>query len=149
MYTRIAALIVLALMLVAGGWKLYIDGVKAGRAQVQQAWDADKLQASEAARAKEQEMQKTVEGIDRELQAQKSRNAALSRAHAVRLREYETALSSASAEDSSPASGTDGPFAQIARECGRALTEVDAHARELAGIATGLQRYAADVCVSK
>lgn len=140
--TAVAA-VLLAVLLAATHWKAYFTGREAGRlAQAAQA-----LKASEAARQREAEMATTVEGLDRELQKQKARNAALSRAHAQRLREYEASLGRA-AEDAAPAGGTAGPFATIAGECGRALVALDEHARGLAATAGALQDYAAGVCVT-
>lgn len=154
MIYRRAAGAVIALVavvaLAAAGWKLYYEGRAAGRAQVQQAWDKAALESSEVARKRERELQTAVEGLDRELQNQKARNAAMSRAHAQRLREFEAALDTNRAPAGpSPASGADGPFAAIAGECARALVALDEHARGLAQTAAGLQSYATSVCVSK
>lgn len=147
--TRLTAWAVALVLMAAAGWKLYVEGRAAGRAQVQQAWDQARLQASEALRQRERQMQTTVEGLDRELQNQKARNAALSRAHAERLREYQHALDAGrTGEGAEPARTVDGPFARIAGECGSALAALDEHARSLAQTAAGLQRYAAEVCVS-
>lgn len=148
--SRFFAALIVALMLAAGGWKLYVQGRTAGRAQVQQQLDQARLQASETARAQEAQWQTQVQGIDRELQAQKARNAALARAHAQRLRDFQSALDRAAAtQDTAAPSGTAGPFATIARECAAALGALDTHAGELAAIASALQSYATGVCVSK
>lgn len=60
MYTRIAALVVAAVMLAALGWKLYVQGRSTGRAEVQQAWDKQRAEqvaqhAKEQAEARERE----------------------------------------------------------------------------------------------
>lgn len=105
--------------------------------------------ASEQARTKEHELQQKVERLDHDLQAEKRRNADLSRAHAVRVREYQAAIDSAAAANPSAPCGASSPFAAIAGECGRALTALDAYARELETTAGALQEYAQRVCVGK
>ena len=144
MYLRLTIALILAAVLAGTHWKAYVEGVAAARTKQQ----AQALKASEAARAREHELATQVEGLDRELQKQKARNAAVARAHAGRLREYQAALDRAVA-DSAAAPGTAGPFAAIAGECGRALVSLDAHARELESTATALQNYAADVCITR
>lgn len=150
MYLRLTLALVVAVVLAATHWKAYV----AGQGSVQAQWDLEKydrmelvVKAERAAREREQALRKTVENQDHELQKQKALNAALSRAHAERLREYEAALSRA-AEDPAPTGGTAGPFARIAGECGAALTALDEHARGLATTARALQDYAAGVCVT-
>ena len=124
-------------------WKAYVAGQGAVRAEL----TTQALKASQRARQREQELRATVENQDHELQKQKARNAALSRAHAERLREYQAALDRA-ATDPAPTGGTSGPFARIASECGSALTALDQHARGLATTARALQDYASSVCVT-
>lgn len=143
-YAYSVAALALLIGLMASHWKAYVMGGNAVRVQQQTL----ALQASEAARAKEQSLTAKVEKLDRELQAQKARNAALSRANADRLREYETALRAAS--ESAPApSGAASPFAAIAGECARYLAALDEHARGLAATAAALQDYAAGLRLSK
>lgn len=139
-YTVLMAL-VLAL-LAASHWKVYHLGRTLRQAEYNQAVAA----ATERYRTREAKLSKRVEELDHALQKQKARNAAADRAHAERLREYQAALDRASQNAAAP-SGADGPFAQIAGECGRALVEVDKYARGLAQTAGALQGYAASVCV--
>lgn len=142
MYLRLTIVLLVAVLLAGTHWKAYRAGQGAVRTELQ----AETLKASEQARAREQALRKDVETLDHELQHQKARNVALSRAHAVRLREYQAALDR-TAPDPSPTGGTAGPFARIASECGRALTALDEHARGLATTARALQDYASGVCL--
>jgi hypothetical protein len=147
MATRIAAALVLLVMLGIAGLKLYHDGYAAGAADVQAHWDRVALEASEAARAREHELNAANEKVRHELEQQKAANAAAARAHAQRLRQYQAALDRAR-QDSDATTGTDGALAAIASECGRALVALDGHARDLAARAGALQDYAAGVCVT-
>ncbi|MFD0669732.1 hypothetical protein ACT80S_18580 [Ramlibacter sp. MAHUQ-53] len=135
----VAALVVLV-ALMASHWKVY----RMGGAAVLAEQAAQALKASEEARKREQTLSAKVEALDRELQKQKARNVALSRALSDRLRDFEAAASRAS-EDSGTASGANGPFASIAGECARYLAAMDEYARSLAATAAGLQRYAAEM----
>lgn len=148
MWTRILIAVAVVALICFVGWLLYDNGKQAGRLEVQTKWDRAALEASEAVRKKEQELSAANQRINHELQQQKARNAALSRAHAQRLREYEDALDRATSTDPTTFTGTDGPFAVIAGECGRALIALDGHARDLATTAAALQQYAAGVCVT-
>lgn len=144
MYLRLT-IALLALVLLAGThWKAYVEGKSTVRAELQ----AQALKASEAARKREQALRNNVGKLDRELQEQKARNAALDRAHAERLREYEDALSRATAAAPAAPSRADGPFARIAGECGAALVALDQHARGLEARVRGLQDYTSKVCVN-
>lgn len=143
MYLRLTIALLAAVLLAGTHWKAYTAGQGAVRSEIQ----AQALKASEEARQREQALRKDVENLDHELQKQKARNAALSRAHAERLREYQAALDRAP-EHSAPAGGTAGPFARIAGECGAALTALDQHARGLATTARALQDYASGVCIT-
>lgn len=143
MYLRLTLALALAVLLAGTHWKAYLAGQGAVRAEL----TAQALKLSELARQREQMLLKTVEIQDRALQEQKARNAAVARAHAERLREYQTALDRASA-DPRPTGGTAGPFARIASECGSALTALDQHARSLATTARALQNYATSMCVT-
>lgn len=143
MYLRVTIALIVAVLLAGTHWKAYL----AGQGAVQAKYQAHALKLSELARKREQLLLTTVENQDRALQEQKARNAAISRAHAERLREYQAALDRA-AEDTRPTSGTAGPFARIASECGSALAALDQHARGLATTARALQNYATDVCVT-
>lgn len=143
MYLRVMIAIVVGVLLAGTHWKAYVSGRDALRAEM----TTQALKASQRARQREQELRATVEDQDRELQKQKARNAAISRAHAERLREYQAALDRATA-DPRPTGGAAGPFARIASECGSALAALDEHDRRLAQTARALQNYAAGVCVT-
>lgn len=143
MYLRLTLALLVAVLLAGTHWKAYVAGQGAVRAEL----TAQALKASEQARQREQDLRATVENQDRELQKQKARSAAVDRAHAERLREYQAALSRA-AENTRPASGAADPFARIAGECGTALTALDQHARSLATTARALQEYATGVCLT-
>ncbi len=143
MYLRLTLAAIVALVLAGTHWKAYVAGQGAVRAEYQ----AKALKAEQGARAREHQLAAQVENIDHELQKQKARTAALTRAHAERLREYQGALERAP-QDPAPASGTAGPFARIAGECGAALVALDQHARGLETTARALQDYATGVCVT-
>ncbi len=140
-YTVAAALVLT--LLTATHWKVYYLGQTLKQAEYNQAVAA----ASERYRAREANLAKRVEELDHALQKQKTRNAAMDRAHAERLREYQASLGRAAQNASAPGAAV-GPFAQIAGECGRALVEMDKYARGLAQTADALQRYTANVCVA-
>lgn len=143
MYARVTAALLILVLILATHWKAYVAGKQSVAAQYQ----AAALAASEAARKREHELTAKVEGLDRDLQKQKARNAALDRAHAERLREYQAALGRAAETPAAPR-GADATFARIAGECGAALAALDQHDRELARIAAGLQRYTTEVCLA-
>lgn len=142
MYLRLTAVILSLVILAATHWKAYHAGQVVGQAE----YNAAVAAATERYRQREQALVKNVETLSHALLTQKTRNAAIDRAHAERLRQYQDALSRAGT-DPRAACGADGPFAPIAGECGAALAAMDAHARELARIAGGLQRYTAEVCL--
>ena len=140
MYLRLSIALAVVLALAGTHWKAYSEGKQAVQREVQ----AQTLKATEEARKREAELRTSVEKLDHELQTEKARSAAASRATAGRLREYQSALRTARA-GASAAGGTDGPFAAIASECPGALAEMDQYARELAFRAVGLQRYVSTV----
>lgn len=153
MYTRAAAILIAIVVLLGLGWKAHVTGIKAGRAEVQQRWDAERTQValaaaaeSEARRAKETELTASLERVRAEYAKQKDRDAAAIRATADRLREFQAAIAARDSQagaSATPATGDNGPFATIAGECGRAIVEVDAYARRMAATARALQEYAA------
>lgn len=143
MYLRLTLAIAAAVLLAGTHWKAY----HAGRTMGQAEYNAAVAAATERYRQREQQLADTVEKLDHDLQKQKARNAALDRAHAERLREYQAALGRA-AESAPAAGGTAGPFASIAGQCARALADLDQYARGLAATAGALQSYAAGVCVT-
>lgn len=144
MHLRLMIAIVISVLMIGTHWKAYLAGQSNVRAEL-----TDKaLKESEAAREREHDLRATVENKDRELQKQKARNAAISRANDDRLREYKTAIDQAN-KDSIASSGVDGPFAKIASECGSAIAELDKHARGMETTARALQEYASGVCVGR
>jgi hypothetical protein len=143
MYLRLIAALLSLVLLAATHWKVYVQGQAAVRAE----YRTKALIAEQNARAREHALAHKVETIDHELQTQKARIAAVNRAHAERLREYQSALDRAH-QDSAPTGGAAGPFARIAGECGQALAALDQHDRELATTARALQSYATNVCMS-
>lgn len=145
MYIRLVLGLLAAVLLVGTHWKVYVLGGVAARAECQ----AKAFKDSEEHRARELALATQVERLDSELQKQKARDAAVARANAKRLLEYEAALKRPTPENPAATRGADGPFAEIAGECGRALVALDAHARQLETVAQGLQGYAKDVCVNR
>lgn len=139
-YAYTIAIALLSVILAGTHWKAYVSGRNAVRAE----YAAAAVKASEEARAKEHALQSSVERLANDLQKQKAANAALSRTHADRLRQYEAAIGDARGDTATP-SGDSGPFAAIAGECGRALIALDEHARGLAATARALQEYAAEM----
>lgn len=109
------------------------------------------LAASESARSKERALNLSVESLRHDLQAQKTRSAAVAAANAGKLRDLDAALDRAntSRHDPDAASGADDPSAGIIRECSRALVAVDDFASKLAWQLTGLQKYVGEVCQAK
>ena len=82
MYTRIGAAIVLAVMLGITGYKLYLDGRAAGRAEVQQKWDAAELEHAkrnlrfaEAQTAEVMKARESEKRLRRAADAQRKENA--------------------------------------------------------------------------
>lgn len=144
MYLRVTIALILAVLLAGTHWRAYVAGQGAVRAEL----TAKALKTSEAAREREQDLRATVENQDRELQKQKARNAAISRANDDRLREYQAAIDRAN-KDACTSSGVDGPFAKIASECGSAIAQLDKHARGMEATARALQEYASGVCVGR
>lgn len=141
-YARLAVLLALVLALAAGAWKCISIGKGMERAD----WMAKELVASEAARLREQALQKTNERLDREYQNFKQRSAAAGRASADSLRHLDAVSASA---DTAAECRADDPRPAIASECRSALKQMDDYARSLAGQATGLQGYASQVCVTQ
>lgn len=143
-YTRMAAALVVALVLAAGGWKAY----SAGKKTVQAQWNAEKLvqateaaQASEARRMKEKALSFTNEGIANAYVKEKSRLVAAARAADGRLRDFQAASDSAARERTAAASGVDEPYRAIASQCATALAGLDEYAQGVAAKARALQDY--------
>lgn len=151
MYTRIAAALMVAFLLAAGGWKAYVMGGNA----VQAKWTAERLQtadaalkASEAARAKEQTLIAKNAKVTHDYIVTKNAAAAAAAVSADRLRDLQVALDSAASSDSAPLGGADDPRGRIAGQCAAALGVLDGYAQDVAAKATALQNYANSVRVT-
>jgi hypothetical protein len=154
LYSRlIAVALVLALL---GGvyWRGYTLGGKAVRLEWQadiQARTAAALQAEQAARNREAELQTKVGKVDRAYQDQKRATATVAAAAGVGLRHLEDAITRAGqpASDPSATSGIDGEARarEVVRKCAaavRSMAEIlDQREQQL----IGLQSYVAGVCV--
>jgi hypothetical protein len=105
-YLGIAVALVVMALLAAGGWRAYKTGEKHGKAEVQQAWDADKakrmadaLDAETKARTKEQQLQ---------AQADAQRKAANAKIQTLN-RDLGVALDELRNRPERPAAGSDVP----------------------------------------
>lgn len=145
---KLAAAGMVLVALAGGVWKLRYGGIVAGRAEVQAAWDAEKLSLVSLARRLEADKQIANQKVDNEYQTTKTRAAAVDRTVTDGLRSYQAAAASAIA-DTAAACRTDDPRPAIARECTAALADMDKYARSLAGQVAGLQGYAGQVCVTQ
>jgi len=156
----IGALVIAAALIAAAFWIRH-QGVVAGRAEIQAAWDADTsartaaaLAAEQAARAAEQALQTRLRKVANDYQAERARRAAADSAAADSLRQLQAALdgpgrTDQATADPAPAPGADDdPRSAIITECARAATELDSAARSLASQTVALQEYARSVCVS-
>ena len=118
-------------------------------AQEREAQAAQALKASEDARAREGVLTRKANDVDRKLQAEKSLRAAADVRAADSLRELQAAVAAAGAgSNPAPASGTDDSVARALSECAGALVQVDRDRASAARVATALQGYAREVCVS-
>lgn len=125
----------------------HFTAYRSGKANVRAAWDAEKLMAQEALRQREKALSIANQGVDREIQAEKSRRLAAERLAADRLRDYQAA--SDRAGNTTTPGGTDDPHRTIASECAAALEKLDRYAQSVAGTARGLQSYSGKVCLGK
>lgn len=134
----------------------HLAAYRGGRAHVRAEWDRDiqertaqALAASEAARARESELQTKVGRADRAYQDQKRATAALAVAASDGLRNLETILaapaSGASSATASGANGTGGLERQLLGNCAAALTELGKQADRLEAKVVGLQAYIAAI----
>jgi len=131
LYSRIAAAVVIALALSAGAWKCY----SAGKASVQAEWDADiaqrtaaALEASEAARKREQELSRQVEVTRGKYAEQIKATRTVADAAGVGMRDLQQALAAPAAAASASATAR-------ADDASRARIVVSACAREVQGMA--------------
>ena len=107
------------------------------------------LAASEAARAKEAELQSKVTKVANDYQTEKKRRAADAVITAGRVSDLKAALDSATAENPPAPGGTDDPRNAIIHQCTSALIGMDEYAKDLADKTGALQSYARDVCLAK
>lgn len=140
----------LARYAIAGLIAAVLAGTAAWRVQ-EWRWTAnvktEKLAESEAKRQREKGMTIANAKNDKDLQNEKARDAAVIRATGDKLRDLQSTLSTG--VDSAPPGGADDPRDSIIDQCATALTGLDAEAKGLARTATGLQRYASNVCLMK
>ena len=138
---RIVAALVFAALLIASGWKV-------GKNTVQAEWNAEKLvqatealNASEAARAKDQALTEKARKKDEAYQLEKKRLVANAVVSANRLRDYQAASDSAARSNTATTSRADGPYRAISDQCSAALVKLDEYAQNVAGKARALQDY--------
>ena len=123
----------------------HVKAFKGGKAAVMAEWNADKVVQSETARLREKALAFSNQGVDRDLQTAKKRAAADAVLAAGKLRDLQTALGPGA--DTAPTSGTDDPRDAIINQCATSLVILDGDFKSLAAKASGLQGYAASVCV--
>ncbi len=140
-YFYTAAAFVLMLLLTASHWKAYHLGRELKQAEFNQAV----ANAIERAREREQALLAANEKVRADYAKQKTANAALVRANADRLREFQVASNSAAGADTAAASGIDDPYRLIANQCAAALVVLDEHAQGLRATARALQEFSANV----
>ena len=151
LYSRIAAALVIAALLTAGGWKAY----SAGKKSVQAEWNAEKLVqateavlASEAARAKEQVLIAKTRKVDNDYQIEKKRRAADAVVSANRLRDLQTALSDVGSNAAAACRIDGDPRPGILAECVGVAVQLDEAVKSLAGQTRALQDYTREVRVT-
>lgn len=138
---RVWAGLIVALGLAFSHFTVY----RSGKASVRAEWAVEKLAQSEAARQREKGMTIANAKNDKDIQNEKARDAALIRATGDQLRDLQSTLGAG--VDSAPLGGADDPRDSIIDQCATALVGLDAEAKGLARQATGLQRYASNVCL--
>ena len=149
LYARLAVAAAIALALAASHWKAYTKGRDAVRAE----WALDAaertqaaLAASEAARARESELQTKVGRVDRAYQEQKRATAHVAAAAADGLRNLEAILSapataSSGAVASSGNHGAGSPERELLGSCAASLAGMGKEADRLALKVLTLQEY--------
>lgn len=140
----------LAAALILGAWRVHHNIDQGGYDRAQTEYTAAALKASEAARAKEQELQTKVAKVANDYQTEKRRRAADAVVSAGRLRELETVIAAAASADTGATSGTDAdPRLGIIAECSRAIVRLDEAVKQLADQTSALQQYARAVRVTQ
>ena len=134
--------------LTLGAWRLDASRQAIGYARAQAEYSRAALKASEAARAKEQDLITKNAKVTHDYIAEKKRGAAAAIVSAGRLREFEATLASIASADTSATGRADDPAIAVSRQCARSLVLLDGYAAGLAGQVRGLQDYAVNVCVT-
>jgi cell division septum initiation protein DivIVA len=146
---RWLAVLALCAGLMAGyiGWRGHQREI--GRVEVRAEYTALALQASEAARTKEQALTATNQRIDRDLQNEKKRRVADAAVSADRLRDFQAALDERGTPSAaaSGVNGTGGLERELLSNCAAALVSMAETADQLEGKIVGLQTYTRDVCL--
>ncbi len=149
MYFRIAAALIVAVFLAGTHWKAYTKGQDAITAE----WDKDiaqrtaaALEASEAARKRESELQTKVGRVDRAYQESKRNTEHVARAAADGLRNLEAILAApnspaSSATASSGNHGTGGVERELLGSCAASLVGLGQEADRMAAKIVTLQEY--------
>ena len=141
MYAAFAAALTL------GAWRVHHVIDQGGYDRAEAEYTAAALKASEAARAKEQELITKNQKVDNDYQIEKKRRAADAVISSGRLRELQAVLGSSSGTNTTTTSGIDGTYRTIIDQCAGALTEMDRHDKYVEAKAIALQGYAREVCI--
>ncbi len=143
---RPAILLASILILSGAAWRIHTKADQAGYARAQAEFSAQALTESEAARAKEAALTKTIHEVDHAHQIEKKRLASAAANAAGQLRQLQAALGHPGPTDSSCACRVDEPARAVASECASALTTLDEHAANTGARLTALQTYVANAC---
>lgn len=139
--------LVLAVVLGYFDWRAHEREI--GRQEVRAEYTELALKASEQARAKEAELSKKVEGVANAYQTEKKKRAADAAAAADALGLLKSALGAANERENTATAGRpDDPRDRIISECADTVRTLDADVGRLASQVTGLQGYAAGVCLA-
>ena len=135
--------------LALGAWRVHHVIDKGGYDRAEAEYTAAALKASEAARAKEQELITKNQKVANDYINEKKRRAADSVISAGRLRDLQAVLSSPSGTDTTTIGGIDATYRTIIDQCSIALTELDKHDQDVAAKATALQQYISSMLLSR
>ena len=135
--------------LALGAWRVHHVIDQGGYDRAEAEYTAAALKASEAARAKEQELIVKNQKVANDYINEKNRRAADAAVSAGRLRDLQAALSSPQGTDTAAIAGTIDPRDAIINQCAGALVGLDDYAQEVAGKASALQQYIGAVCLAK
>lgn len=140
-----------ALVAAAGLAFSHFTAYRSGKAVVRAEWVADKLAESELRRNREKVLAIANQGVDRALQAEKKRRAALERNLADSLRDFQATLNRPYADSPTPSgiNGTGGLERELLGTCAKNLAELAISADRLAAKVLGLQEYVNKVVQGK